>query len=156
MTIDLEKYLIPTNDLNLMRILSTWTWLTVDKSIVALTKIGDALLKDNDGHLYFLDVGCGTLELKANNYNDFFKKKLDYELTEELLLPVVVDNLEKHGIKLKPGQVYSYTLLPILGGTYNEKNMFAVDIYEHYNLTGEIHFQLKDKPDGTHANILVK
>lgn len=156
MTIDIEKYLIPLDKLDLAKVLSTWTWLTGDKSIVALTKSGDVLLKDTIGHLYFLDVGGGTIEFKADNYKDFFEKKLSYELTEELLLPIVVDKLEQHGIKLIPGQVYSYTLLPIIGGTYDEKNMFAVDLYEHYNLTGEMHFQLKDSPDGTDVKIVVK
>ncbi len=156
MTIDIEKYLIPLDNLDHTKVLSTWTWLTGDKSIVALTKSGDALLKDNSGHLYFLDVGGGTVELKADSYRDFLDNKLSYELTEELLLPVVVDKLEQHGIKLKPRQVYSYTLLPIIGGAYDEKNMFAVDLYEHYNLTGDIHFQLKDSPDGTHIKIAVK
>ncbi len=156
MTIDIKKYLISLDNLDLTKVLSTWTWLTGEKSIVALTKSGDALLKDNSGHLYFLDVGGGTLELKSNNYRDFFDNKLSYELIEELLLPVVVDKLEQHGIKLKARQVYSYTLLPIIGGTYDEKNMFAVNLYEHYNLTGEMHFQLKDYPDGTHVKIVVK
>jgi hypothetical protein len=156
MTIDIEKYLIPLDGLDLIKVLSTWTWLTGDKSVVALTKSGDALLTDKSGHLYFLDVGGGTLEHKADNYQDFFDKNLSYELTEELLLPVVVDKLEQHGIVLKPGQVYSYTMLPIIGGTYDEKNMFAVDLYEHYNLTGEIHFQLKDTPDGTYVEIKVQ
>jgi hypothetical protein len=156
MTIDIEKYLIPLDGLDLIKVLSTWTWLTGEKSVVALTKSGDALLTDKSGHLYFLDVGGGTLEYKTDNYQDFFDKKLSYELTEELLLPVVVDKLEQHGIVLKPGQVYSYTLLPIIGGTYDEKNMFAVDLYEHYNLTGDIHFQLKDTPDGTYVEIKVE
>lgn len=156
MAIDIKKYLIPIDKLDLTKVLSTWNWLIGDKSIVALTKSGDALLKDNNEHLYFLDIGNGTLEFKADNYNDFFDKKLSNALTEELLLPLVVEKLELHGIQLKIGQVYSYTKLPILGGTYDEKNMFAVDLYEHYSLTGDIHIKLKDLPEGTHVEILFK
>jgi hypothetical protein len=156
MTIDIEKYLISLDNLDLVKILSTWSWLTSDKSIVALTKSGNALLKDKNNHLYFLDVGSGTLELKADNYHHFLDGKSSYDLSEELLLPIVVDKLDQHGIKLKAGQVYSYRMLPILGGTYDEKNMFALDIYEHYNLTGDIHFKLKDTIDGTQVDILLK
>ncbi len=147
--IDIRKYLISTDGLDFDKLLSKWTWLTGDKSIVAITKSGDALLKDNNGQLYFLDVGAGTIELKTNNYLDLLDEKMGCELTEELLLPALVDNLEQHGIILKSRQVYSYILLPIIGGTYDEKNMYALDVYEHYNLTGDIHFQLKDKPNGT-------
>lgn len=156
MTIDIEKYLIPLDKLDLVKILSTWTWLTDDKSIVALTKCGDVLLKDTAGHLFFLDIGGGTLEFKTDKYQDFFDRKLSYELTEELLLPLIVDKLEKHNFKLNPGQVYSYKILPVLGGAYDEKNMFAADIYEHFSLTGDIHFQLKDTPDGTHVDVVIK
>ncbi len=156
MIIDIEKYIVPLDKIDLSKILSTWLWLTVDKSIVALTKSGDALLKNDEGHLFFLDVGGGTCEFKADDYQDFFDKKLSYELTEELILPVLVDKLLAHGINLKPTQVYSYTILPIIGGAYDEKNMYAVDLHEHYNLTGEIHFQLKDIPDGAEVEIKVK
>ncbi len=153
MTLNIEKYLIPLDKLDLGKILLTWTWLTDDKSILALTKSGDVLLKDNIGSLYFLNVGEETFECKAENYKDFFEKKLSLALTQELLFPSLVDKLEQHGVILKPRQVYSYTLFPILGGTYDEKNMFALDIYEHYHLSGDIHFQLKDTPDGTSVEI---
>ncbi|MES2430763.1 MAG: T6SS immunity protein Tdi1 domain-containing protein [Bacteroidota bacterium] len=156
MTIDVEKYIIPLDKIDLAKILSTWVWLTSSKSIVGLTKSGDALLKNEQDHLFFLDVGGGTCEFKADNYQDFFDQKLNYELTEELLLPVLVDKLELHGIILKPKQVYSYIILPIIGGAYDEKNIYAVDLYEHYNLTGEMHFQLKDLPDGTKVDTEVK
>jgi hypothetical protein len=153
---NIQDYLIPLDKLDLKKVLSTWTWLTGDKSIVALTKAGDALLKDKIGGLYFLNVGFGTIELKSNNYHDLFDKKLGYELTDELLFSVIVDMLELHGKILKEDQVYSYIMLPILGGAYNEENMFPCDIYEHYNLTGEIHLEIKDKPDGSKVEIIVE
>lgn len=156
MTIDIGKYIVPLDKIELSKILSPWLWLTGDKSIVALTKSGDALLKNYLNHLFFLDVGGRTCEFKADNYQDFFDKKLSCELTEELLIPILVDKLKAHGINLGPNQVYSYTILPIIGGTYDEKNMYAVDLYKHYNLTGEIHFQLKDLPDGTKVKIKVE
>jgi hypothetical protein len=149
MTFDINKYLVPLDVIDHSRVLSTWRWLIGAKSIVALTKSGDALLKDENESLFFLDVGGGTLEFIAESFYDFFEENLSYEQTEELLLPILVDKLELHGIVLKPGQVYSYRLLPIASGTYDEKNMFALDLYEHFGVTGEIHFQLKGLPDGT-------
>jgi len=46
-------------------------------------------------------------------------------------------------------EVFGYTLLPIFGGQYDNKNMYPLDIYEHYELCGEIHLKIKDLPDGT-------
>lgn len=156
MTINHKKYLIPLDELDHPRILSTWNWLIGDKSIIALTKSGDALLTDNDGHLYFLETGGGTIEFKADNFKDFLENKLDEELMNELLLKPVIDRLEEQGKILETKQVYSYTMLPILGGKYDESNRFILDIYEHYNLTGDTHFQLKDTPDGTWVDVVVK
>ncbi len=153
--LDIKKYLISIDNLDINKISSNWKWLSGDKTIVALTKSGDMLLKDNDEKLYFLNVGSGSIEHKADNFQDFFQAKLSNELIEKILLPSVIDNLEKKGIKLEKGQIYSYIILPILGGKYDEKNMFAVDIYEHFNLTSEIHFKIKDLPDGTEVKIKI-
>jgi len=154
MMTDIDKYLIPLSGYDLCKILEEWKWLTGDKTIVALTKTGDLLLKDKSEHLYFLDAGGGTLSHKADNYLDFINQKLSDELTEELLLPHVIDKLQQQGTMLKPGQVYSYTLLPILGGNYDDKNRFAVDLYEHFSLTGATHFQIKDLPDESSVEII--
>jgi hypothetical protein len=154
MTTDVIKYILPLDTLDLSKILSTWTWLTgKNMDIVALTKAGDALLKDDQGYMHFLDTGNGTMNLISKDYKDFLENKLSENVLEELLLPKLIDRLDRNNIKLKVGQVYSYTMLPILGGMYDEKNMFALDLYEHYNLTGEIHLQLKDMPNGTEVEI---
>lgn len=149
MTIDIAKYTLSLDNLDHSKILSSWKWLIDDKTIVALTKAGDMLLKDEKNHLYFLDIGNGTIKPKANDYWDFFNEKLNAEVIQEILFPILIDKLENQNITLKPGQVYSYKTLPILGGGYDEKNMFALDIYEHYGLSGDIHFQIKDLPNGT-------
>ena len=152
----IHNYSIPLVNLNLKKIISSWAWLIGDnKNIIALTKVGDAFFTDPNKNLYFLDVGEGAFQLISNDYNDLFNGKLDSEVVEEFLLPTVVDNLEENGIILKDGQVYSYVMLPILGGKYDEKNMYAVDIYEHYDLASEIHLQIKDLPDGSTVSFKV-
>ena len=148
--------MLPLKNVDLSKILRNWKWLTGNKSVIALTKAGDVILKDIDNSLYFLDIGAGKLQFISKNYHDFFNKKLSEDKIDELLLPTLVDKLEHHKIKLKTGQVYSYTMLPILGGAYDEKNMFAVDLYEHYNLTGEIHYKIKDLPDGSKVKISIE
>ena|SRR6218665_3069545 len=155
MKIEVEDYLIPLQGLDLYRIIASWTWLTGDKIIVALTKNGDALLSDQNKHLYFLETGGGTIEQQSYNYQDLMDNQLDPELTMEILLAPVVDQMDQK-IGLKPGQVYSYTLLPVLGGKYDPSNRYALDIYEHYGVTGDLHMQLKDTPDGTWVDVIVK
>jgi len=155
--IDKDNYILVLNGLNLTGILESWMWLTgADKSIVALTKSGDMLLKDSFGKLYFLDTGGGNLEMVANNFADFLENNLSDGQMDELLLPNLIDKLTVDGILLEPGQVYSYLILPILGGPYDSSNMYPLEAYEHYSLTGEMHHKIKDFPDGKHVRINVQ
>ena len=151
---NIKTYIISLDDIDLKRILETWTWLTGEnKTVIALTKLGDALLKDTDNKLYFLNTGEGDLKTISENYMDFINAKLDNEVYEELFLPTLVDELNRNDKQLLPKQVYSFYKLPLLGGTYDTENIYVLNLYEHYNLTGEIHLQLKDLPDGTKINI---
>ena len=154
---NIKHYILPLDNVDLAKILSTWTWLVdASKSVIALTKTGDAVLKDTYNKLYFLDTGGGELKLISENYLDFIEQKLDDEVVQEMLLPPLVDLLEENGKQLTQGKVYSYTLLPILGGLYDQNNLYPLDIYEHYSLTGDLHYQLKDTPDGTRVDVVVK
>ncbi len=153
---DINDYLITLDNLDLNKILSKWIWLTgLDKQVVALTKAGDMLLQDNKNYLYFLDVGNAELTLVEGKCEDFFNANLPDQVIDEIIFSSLVDKLFDNGLMLKPNQVYSYTKLPILGGNYDAQNMYPLNIYEHYTLTGEIHNKFKDLPDGTHLSIIV-
>ena len=103
--------------------------------------------------MYFLDTGLGEIKLISQNYLDFSQNHLSENVRAELLMPNLVDKLERKYTNLKPRQVFSYKLLPILGGLYDENNMFPLDIYEHFGLTGIIHNRIKDLPDETRIKI---
>jgi len=153
---DINDYIVPLDNLDLNKVLSEWHWLTGhDKKIVALTKSGDMLLNGDNDDFYFLDLGNGDLSVIEGKYQDFLSSELPSEIIDEILFTSVVDELVSSGLILKPNQVYSYTTLPILGGKYDSQNMYPLDLYEHYTLTGEIHFKLKDLPDGTNVKIVV-
>jgi hypothetical protein len=144
----IKNYLKNIENLDSQRILKEWRWLVGDMSMLSLTKAGDLLLKDADKKLWFLDVGNGNLKLISNNFSDLFNRKLNEDVIKEILLPQLIDNLESE-YRLKSNEVFGYTLLPIFGGQYDNKNMYPLDIYEHYELCGEIHLKIKDLPDGT-------
>ena len=153
---DINDYIVPLDNLDLNKVLSEWHWLTGhDKKIVALTKSGDMLLNGDNDDFYFLDLGNGDLSVIEGKYQNFLSSELPSEIIDEILFTSVVDELVSSGLILKPNQVYSYTTLPILGGKYDSQNMYPLDLYEHYTLTGEIHFKLKDLPDGTNVKIVV-
>ena len=145
-----NSYIISLTDIDLSMILKTWKWLIeADKTIIALTKMGDASLKDNDNKLYHLDTGLGELNGICENYYDFMEGKVDAKIYDEILLPYLVDELEKCGKILNPKQVFAYYKIPLIGGAYEKGNIYSLNVYEHYSLTGEIHLQLKGLSNGT-------
>ena len=143
-------YLIHLDGIDLSKVLITWLWLVGNnKIIIALTRAGDALLKDVNRNLYFLNTRIGELELISDDYLYFSEEKLDSTIYNKFLLPNLIDSLEEAGKILKCNQVYTHYKSPLISGVYHENNVYIVNIYEHYNLTGEIHFQLKDVLDET-------
>ncbi|GAA4349177.1 hypothetical protein GCM10023185_05690 [Hymenobacter saemangeumensis] len=147
---DLSHYLIQTELVDTTKVLSTWNWLIQsDKAIAALTKMGDAVLIDNSNNLYHLDTGLGELYLLGQDRYQFLDGTLNPDVYEDILSLRLVDELEAANKYLETNQVYPFYQLPLMGGAYAADNIYCLDIYEHFGLTGEIHLQLSGLPDGT-------
>ena len=65
----------------------------------------------------------------------------------------LVKKLKEQGIELTDKNLYGYKKLPALGGEYEPDNFELTDIEVHFELSGQIHKQIKDLPDGTKVNI---
>ncbi|PKP19145.1 MAG: hypothetical protein CVU05_12010 [Bacteroidetes bacterium HGW-Bacteroidetes-21] len=145
--LDKEKYLLPAGQFDYAKLLTEWKWLTGEEvRIIALTKCGDVLLRDIDNNLVFLDTGYAYLTNISDDYHDFLDKNLSMETLEQILQNEIIDHLEDCGLKLNSDEVYSFKVLPVLGGEYDENNMFPMNIYEHFNETGKAQFKIKDIP----------
>ncbi|MEO8086698.1 MAG: T6SS immunity protein Tdi1 domain-containing protein [Bacteroidota bacterium] len=142
---NIEAYTIPIHKLDLPRLLKSWKWLTgEDKTMIALTKLGDVIFKDNQQRLIFLDTGKGKLEIIDEDYRNFTDGNLPNNTYEEMLLTMLVDKLQSSGKTLADNQVYSFYKLPVFGGRFIVENMYVRDLYEHYEATGDAHAQIKE------------
>lgn len=129
-----------------------WTWLIgPDKKPILVSAIGDMFLKDDNGSIYWLDVGQGKFELVATDINDFKIKLTEIEQVNEWFMIDLTTEL-KLSNKLKDGQLFSYKKLPVIGGDYSVDNFEPTDIEVHFSIAGQIHEQIKDLPDGTKIN----
>lgn len=152
--IDCAKNLanIDTTDL-----LSRWEWCTGDiTSIVLVTLLGDAFLLGDDGEVYWLQTDSGDLTEVADSMEEFNEMLDDEETFEEWFLTPVLEELLDAGKTLKENEVYSYKVLPVLGGDYTVDNIEPVDIRVHFDTTGKICEQIQDLPDGTEVDINLK
>jgi hypothetical protein len=135
------------------RITEDWEWLIgTDKTVVMISAIGDMFLKENNQNIYWLDVGCGTLEMVATSIQEFEKKLTDYEQVNEWFMIDLITAL-RSGKKLNEGELYSYKKLPAIGGDYSVDNFEPTDIEVHFGFAAQIHQQIKDLPDGTEVNV---
>jgi len=58
-------------------------------------------------------------------------------------------DLRDAGRTLGPGQVFSWRTPPALGGELVADNLEPTDVAVHFSLTGQIHRQIADLPEGT-------
>jgi Domain of unknown function (DUF1851) len=137
--------------------LSAWSWLLEDGrwSPLLVGAAGDVFLASPAG-VFRLDTGVGELERIAENESMFQRSLHDPALVHDWFLEPVIDELRANGTKLRPGQCYSYAILPVFEqGSYKAENRFALPVVEHLRVTGEIHLQVKGLTDGGRVRIKV-
>ncbi len=150
----LHGYTVSLDTLNLKRLLPEWYWLTGgDKEIIAITKLGEAILQDLTGNLFFLSTTRGTLDDIPGSKESLFEADIYEAGLEELFLPKLIDRIENSGKSLSDKEVYSYYVLPVMGGKCEADNMFNLSIYDHFAVNGKIHFQIKSLSVGVKANL---
>jgi hypothetical protein len=135
---------------------NAWSWLLEEPwQPVLFTAMGDMFFQDRSGGVFWLDTGAGTVSSVAENLSEF-ERLVKSDGADEWLLPDLVSALIGAGKLLDPQQCYSFVILPVFKeGTYSTDNLNAVRIGEHFGLTGELHKQIRDLPDGSTVQLKV-
>jgi hypothetical protein len=154
MSITLDDLIINISHVDLSDIVSCWNWLLTDiDKVILVSKIGDLFLQDKNACVYWLATDSGEFTQIAKDVNEFQQLLNDESLVDNWFLPGLVEELQNAGIFLGEDQVYSYKMLPAIGGIYSIENIEPTNISVHFAFTGQIHEQIKDLPEGTHINI---
>jgi hypothetical protein len=134
-------------------IASSWQWKLADMvSVVAISCLGDFFLQGQDGAVYWLQTDYGNLTKVANSLSEYQQLLLNEEQADNWFLPQLVEQLRTAGKFLKANEVYSFKVLPALGGEYSVDNFEPTDMSVHFAFTGQICEQIKDQPEGTPIN----
>jgi hypothetical protein len=124
--------------------------------IIALSRSGDAFIAQLDGKVWWLDTGGGELTEVAPSAAAFLQLLEDPTTARHLLLaPVVEEFVRIHG-PIPVGKCLGFTQLPILGGSYSLANRWLAPAVEHFGLTGDMHRQIRDLPDGKRVNMRIE
>ena len=149
--ITVEDLTVDIRALDRDALLSDWTWkVGLERLPILVSFIGDAFVQDvRDGTVHHLDTTFGTLEQVAASPDELARRLADLEFVNEHLVPGLFVDLRDAGRTLGPGQVFSWRTPPALGGELVAGNLEPADIAVHFSLTGQIHRQIADLPEGT-------
>jgi hypothetical protein len=135
------------------KLIEEWIWLIGnDKEPIMISSIGDMFLKDNNGKIYWLNVGEGLIDLASENLDDFKSILKDDSQVDEWFMIGLIKQLKESGLELTEGKLYGYKKLPVIGGDYIPDNFELTDIEVHFSIAGQIHKQIKDLPEETKVN----
>ncbi|QDU55172.1 hypothetical protein Pan181_13580 [Aeoliella mucimassa] len=149
----LRDYLIDQEDYDWSAMLSPWYGLVPEEfTLWMVNRFGDLIVVLGDGSIEMLDVSAGTRTRLAENRDEFGDRIDEEENANTWLMIPLVDACVQQGLLLEPGQCYSFTTPPILGGDYSVANTEVASIVDHYKLYGQLYQQLKDLPDGTQVS----
>lgn len=152
----LNDYLIEQNGHDWQALLSDWDWMLPSVfTILFVNRFGDLFIKVNDGSIHMLDIGVGTLDHLASDWDNFCTQLDQWDNADQWLMIPLVDKCVSSGLVLGPDQCYSYKNPPILGGIYTVENVSICNLSVHYSFQGQILQQIKDLPDGTRVKVRV-
>lgn len=135
-------------------LLANWRWfIGNDSRALFATASGDVFLIESVGRILWLNTGDGTVTPAADSLAHFQSLLESAENRENWFFEPAIDRLRESGRLLAPGQCYGFVTLPVLGGDWEGENRFPISLKEHLDLTGHIHEQIKDLPDGAEVRI---
>ena len=135
-------------------LLASWRWLVGEQpQLHGWSSSGDLFYVDAHGAVWWLETGGGSTERAAESRAAFEAVLRDPEAGGSLLLAPVVHAWEEAHGKLATDRCLGFLTLPVLGGAYTIDNRVALPIVEHAGLTGEVHCQIRDLPDGATVRI---
>ena len=114
-----------------------------------MTAFGDLFLRDQSGHIHFLDLMCGEFKQVAESQEEFDRLCEDREQRRNLFVSFLLTEVRKLRGELAAGECYSCKLPLSLGGQLEADNFERTDLRVHYSILGQLHQQARHLPPGT-------
>jgi hypothetical protein len=144
------------SDAALAALYESWSWFLPSpfRPVMAST-LGDVFFQTEGAEVFWLNTGTAEIAKVAASRAEFMEL-LKTEKANELFMPRLIEQLLAAGKVLKPDQCYTFVALPIFKeGKYEVANLNPVPAREHFALTGHIHKEIKDLPDGATVKLEV-
>lgn len=146
---------ITPDDEALQAFRDAWNWFLEDVGTPVLFSVWGDVFLDREGAIYWLNTGTGEMSQAASDLDDF-KARLGGDQVDEWFLPGLVSQAHQAGLHPASGQCFTYLTYPIFAeGKYEVANIRVVSTWEHFSLSGDLHRQIADLPDGASIRIAV-
>ena len=135
---------------------SSWRWLIGDDWTPLLFSIwGDAFFS-REGQVQWLNTGVGEVTTVAAN-EDEFREALGGERATDWFLPGLVTTLHEAGKRPGEGECFTYAIYPVFAeGKYEVWNFAPVPAREHFSVSGQLHREIAELPDGAAVRLSVE
>ena len=142
---------IPPQEADFKRLLNQWWSWSIKKPYKPLymTLFGDWILEDENGKIDILDVVEGDIKAIAVSREEFDKVMAEEANLEKWFSNSFVTALKSKGIARAPGQCFGYKIHPAIGGAFEAANLTPLYIKVWQAISGQIHRQLRQAPEGT-------
>ncbi len=135
-------------------LLAEWRWkIGGGDKIVALSVAGDAFVRQADGQVWWLETGAGAFVAVAPSEAAFYQLLENPKEASRLLLAPVVEQFAQLNGPIPADRCLGFKQYPVLGGTYTVENRWLSPIVEHFGITGDLHRQIRDLPEGAKVRI---
>lgn len=138
-------------------LLANWRWLCPqDVLLVAVDAFGDLFLQDAQGAIFRLDVCGAQLEPISETRNEFESGARSYDLRKKWFYEDVAVALWEHGLSVSKGSCLGYkTPIVFVQSTGAAANVYIARIEEYVPFLGDLHFQMRDVPEGGRGRLIV-
>jgi hypothetical protein len=132
------------------RLLADWRWL-VQPSYrpVLMTAFGDLFLRDETGHVHFLDLMAGDFKQVATSEDEFYHLCEDRERRRRWFISFLIIELRKIHGDLASRECYGCKTPLTLGGQLEVENFERTNLQTHYSVLGQLQKQVSQMPPGT-------
>lgn len=134
---------------------AAWHWrLGDDWSPLLFSIWGDVFFRTAE-EVCWLNTGTGEITRVASDEAGF-REALGDERADDWFLPQLVETLHAMGKRTGEGECFTYAIYPIFAeGKYEPWNFAAVPAKEHFGLSGDIHRQVAELPDGAKVRLVI-
>ena len=134
----------------------SWSWILREPFVpIPFSVLGDVFFEPRSGGVWWLNAGTAEVSRVAGSVEEF-QGLLGADLVDDWFMPDLVARLHGAGKRPTAGECFTYVTLPVFKeGTYEVSNLNPVNAREHFALTGHVHREIRELPDGAQVRINV-